>query len=79
MLPPSGEDLGGEEFITDWAREASPGVTFGLAVYLDRPAGLANEPAELRDGASLPLVRDYPANKASASMTSGSVPPAMMS
>src|SRR6185295_6390462 len=38
-----------EEFITDWAREASPGVTFGLAVYLDRPAGLANEPAELRE------------------------------
>lgn len=30
-------------------------------------------------GASLPLVRDYPANKASASMTSGSVTPAMMS
>jgi hypothetical protein len=38
-----------EEFITDWAKEASPGVTFGLAVYLDRPAGLANEPAELRE------------------------------
>ena len=38
-----------EEFITDWAKEASPGVTFGLAVYLDRPAGPANEPAELRE------------------------------
>jgi hypothetical protein len=38
-----------EEFITDWAKEASPGATFGLAVYLDRPAGLANEPAELRE------------------------------
>jgi hypothetical protein len=38
-----------EEFITDWANEASPGVTFGLAVYLDRPAGLANEPPELRE------------------------------
>jgi hypothetical protein len=38
-----------EEFITDWANEASPGVAFGLAVYLDRPAGLANEPAELRE------------------------------
>src|SRR5882672_7167491 len=36
-----------EEFITDWANEAPPGVTLGLAVYLDRPAGLANEPAEL--------------------------------
>src|SRR5882672_1898071 len=38
-----------EEFITDWAKEASPGVTFGLAVHLDRPAGPANEPAELRE------------------------------
>src|SRR2546422_2241603 len=38
-----------EEFITDWANEAPPGVTLGLAVYLDRPAGLANEPAELRE------------------------------
>jgi hypothetical protein len=38
-----------EEFITDWAKEASPGATFGLAVYLDWPAGLANEPAELRE------------------------------
>lgn len=38
-----------EEFIVDWAKEASPVVTFGLAVYLDRPAGPANEPAELRE------------------------------
>ncbi len=38
-----------EEFITDWANEAPPGVTLGLAVYLDRPAGLANEPADLRE------------------------------
>ena len=38
-----------EEFITDWAKEASPGARFGLAVYLDRPAGLANESAELRE------------------------------
>jgi len=38
-----------EEFITDWAKEASPGVTFGLAVHLDRPAGPANEPAELQE------------------------------
>jgi hypothetical protein len=42
-------DPDAEEFITDWAREASPEATFGLAVYLDRPAGLANEPAELRE------------------------------
>ncbi len=38
-----------EEFITDWAKEASPSATFGLAIYLDRPAGLPNEPAELRE------------------------------
>ena len=38
-----------EEFITDWAKEASPSATFGLAVYLDRPAGLPNEPGELRE------------------------------
>jgi len=38
-----------EEFITDWAKGASPGATFGLVVYLDRPAGLADEPAELRE------------------------------
>jgi len=42
-------DPDAEEFITDWAKEASPSVTFGLAVYLDRPAGLANEPTELRE------------------------------
>jgi hypothetical protein len=38
-----------EEFITDWAKEASPSATFGLAVHLDRPAGLPNEPGELRE------------------------------
>ena len=42
-------DPNAEEFITDWAKEASPSATFGLAVYLDRPAGLPNEPAELRE------------------------------
>ena len=42
-------DPDAEEFITDWAKEASPGVAIGLAVYLDRPAGLANEPQELRE------------------------------
>jgi hypothetical protein len=29
--------------------EASPSAVFGLAVYLDRPAGLPNEPVELRE------------------------------
>jgi hypothetical protein len=42
-------DPAAETFITDWAKETSPTATFGLAVYLDRPAGLANEPAELRE------------------------------
>jgi len=42
-------DPNAEEFIADWAREASPSATLGLAVYLDRPAGLPNEPAELRE------------------------------
>jgi hypothetical protein len=42
-------DPNAEEFIVDWAKEASPSATFGLAIYLDRPAGLPNEPAELRE------------------------------
>jgi hypothetical protein len=41
-------DPNAEEFITDWAKEASPSATLGLAVQLDRPAGQPNEPAELR-------------------------------
>ena len=42
-------DPDAEEFITDWAKEASPSANFGLAVHLDRPAGLPNEPAELSE------------------------------
>jgi len=42
-------DPNAEEFIADWAREASPSASLGLAVYLDRPAGLPNEPVELRE------------------------------
>jgi hypothetical protein len=42
-------DPDAEEFIVDWATEASPSATLGLAVYLDRPAGLPNESAELRE------------------------------
>jgi hypothetical protein len=42
-------DPNADEFITNWAKEASPSATFGLAVYLDRPAGLPNEPNELRE------------------------------
>ena len=42
-------DPNAEQFITDWAQEASPSATFGLAVYLDRPAGMPNEANELRE------------------------------
>jgi hypothetical protein len=42
-------DPNAEEFIADWAREASPSATLGLAVHLDRPAGLPNEATELRE------------------------------
>jgi hypothetical protein len=42
-------DPNAEEFIVDWAKEASPSATLALAVYLDRPAGLPNEPSDLRD------------------------------
>jgi hypothetical protein len=42
-------DPNAEEFITGRAKEASPSATFGLAVYLERSAGLPNEPAELRE------------------------------
>jgi hypothetical protein len=42
-------DPDAEEFIADRAKEVSPSATLGLAVYVDRPAGLSNEPAELRE------------------------------
>jgi hypothetical protein len=42
-------DANAEEFIADWAQEASPSAALGLVVYVDRPAGLPNEPAELRE------------------------------
>jgi hypothetical protein len=38
-----------EEFIVSWAREASSDAPLGLVVYLDRGAGLPEEPAILRD------------------------------
>src|SRR5918996_6151010 len=38
-----------EEFIVDWAKEASPTAAFALAIYLDRPAGRPNESVELRE------------------------------
>jgi hypothetical protein len=42
-------DPSAEEFIVDWAKEASPSAALALAVYLDRPSGLPNEPIELRE------------------------------
>jgi hypothetical protein len=42
-------DTDAEEFIVGWARELPRDATLALVVYLDRPAGLAEEPAILRD------------------------------
>ena len=42
-------DANAEEFIVSWARELPGDANLGLLVYLDRPAGLAEEPAILRD------------------------------
>jgi len=38
-----------EEFIVDWAREIPTDASLALVVHLDRPAGLPEEPAILRD------------------------------
>jgi hypothetical protein len=38
-----------EEFIVGWARELPRDAPLGLLVYLDRPGGLPEEPALLRD------------------------------
>jgi hypothetical protein len=48
-----------EQFIVDWAREVPPDARLALLVYLDRPAGLAEEPSILRDA-----VREYFAHRA---------------
>ena len=42
-------DPNAEEFIVAWAREAPGDAHLALLVYLDRPAGLPEEPAILRD------------------------------
>src|SRR5262245_60822387 len=42
-------DPNAEAFIVDWASEVSPSAALGLAVYLDRSAGLPDESAQLRD------------------------------
>ena len=42
-------DPDAEEFIVGWAREIPSDMALALVVHLDRPAGLAEEPAILRD------------------------------
>jgi hypothetical protein len=42
-------DPAAEEFIVSWAREAPRDAPLALVVYLDRPAGLPEEPAILRE------------------------------
>jgi hypothetical protein len=42
-------DPNAEEFILSWARQAPGDAQLALLVYLDRPAGLPEEPAILRD------------------------------
>jgi len=41
-------DPNAEEFIVNWARDVSRDAQLALLVYLDRPAGLPEEPAVLR-------------------------------
>ena len=42
-------DPNAEEFIVSWAREAHRDARLALLVYLDRPAGMPEEPGILRD------------------------------
>jgi hypothetical protein len=52
-------DPAAEEFIVGWAREAPRDARLALVVYLDRPAGLPEEAAILRDA-----VREFFSNRA---------------
>ena len=42
-------DPNAEEFIVEWGRELGRDAPLALVVHLDRPAGLPEEPAILRD------------------------------
>ena len=55
-------DPNAEEFIVGWARDLPRDAPLGLLVYLDRPAGMAEEPAVLRDA-----VREFFKQRAQAS------------
>jgi len=51
-----------EEFIVGWAREIPSDASLALVVHLDRPAGLPEEPAILRDA-----IREFFSERAQAS------------
>ncbi len=51
-----------EDFIVGWAREIPPDVPLALVVHLDRPAGLPEEPAVLREA-----IREFFSERAVAS------------
>jgi hypothetical protein len=55
-------DPNAEEFIVGWAREVPNDVPLALVIYLDRPAGLPEEPAILRDA-----IREFFSQRAQAS------------
>lgn len=55
-------DPDAEEFIVGWAREVPADAQLALVVHLDRPAGLPEEPAILRDA-----IREFFSQRAQAS------------
>jgi len=55
-------DPNAEQFIVGWAREVPRDVHLALLVYLDRPAGVPEEPAILRDA-----IREYFGHRAETS------------
>jgi hypothetical protein len=55
-------DPDAEEFIVGWAREVPTDAPLALDVHLDRPAGMPEEPAILRDA-----IREFFAERAQAS------------
>jgi hypothetical protein len=55
-------DPNAEEFIVGWAREIPTDVPLALVVHLDRPAGLPEEAATLRDA-----IREFFSDRAQAS------------
>jgi hypothetical protein len=55
-------DANAEEFIVGWARDVPRDAPLALLVYLDRPAGLPEEPAILRDA-----IREFFSHRSQAS------------